>query len=244
MENVKFEGIDVSRYNGNVDWEKVKNSGVEFAILRAGFGRENPRQADEQFKRNYDECKRLEIPVGAYHYSYAKNTDDVKKELDFFLKIIGGRQFEYPLCFDIEDESLKKISKKILTDNVIAFCRGLEEKGYYAAVYCNTDWLKNHLEYDRLKDIDLWLAHWGQNPDMRFKKGMWQHSATGCISGIKGDVDLDIAYKNYPEIIKSAGLNNFGKKYTVTAERSGMDFAEAEALASKLRDLHMSVSKR
>ncbi|MDE6133166.1 MAG: glycoside hydrolase family 25 protein [Oscillospiraceae bacterium] len=243
---MEFKGIDVSKHNGRIDWERVKKSGVEFAILRAGFGRENPRQVDVQFERNYSECRRLGIPVGAYHYSYAKNPDGAQKELDFFLKLIDGKQFDYPLCFDIEDESLNGISEKVLTDNVLTFCKGLEERGYYAAVYCNMDWLKNRLEHDRLKDIDLWLAYWSNARSENIKVGMWQYSEKGQIDGISGDVDLDIAYKNYPEIIRSKGMNNFGKnhKYVVAAEKSGMDLAEAEALSSRLRDLNMSVSKR
>lgn len=208
---MKFKGIDVSKHNGRIDWEMVKKSGVEFAILRAGFGRENPRQVDAQFERNYSECRRLGIPVGAYHYSYAKDPADAKKELDFFLKIIDRKQFEYPLCFDIEDESLEKKPKKILTDNVITFCGGLKERGYYAAVYCNTDWLNNRLEYSRIKDndIDIWLADWRKEPDKRAGNGIWQYSNKGRIDGISADVDLDAAYKDYPKIIKSRGLNGF-----------------------------------
>ncbi len=206
---MEYKGIDVSRHNGKIDWKSVKNSGVEFAILRAGFGRESEKQKDGQFERNYSECKRLEIPVGAYHYSYAKDPEDAKMELDFFLKLIDGKQFEYPLCFDIEDKSLEGISKNILTDNVITFCDGLEKKGYYAAVYCNTDWLNNRLEAKRLERFDLWLADWRKTPDPRAEKGMWQYYNKGHVVGIDNNVDLDISYKNYPELIKAKGLNGF-----------------------------------
>lgn len=206
---MEYKGIDVSKYNGIIDWESVKKSGIEFAILRAGVGRECVKQKDNKFEHNYSECKRVGIPVGAYHYSYAKNPVDAEKELAFFLKLIDGKKFEYPLCFDIEDKQLNGISKKILTDNVITFCGGLENAGYYAAVYCNTDWLNNRLEAKRLERFDLWLADWRKTPDPRAKKGMWQYYNKGHIVGINGDVDLDISYKNYPELIKATGLNGF-----------------------------------
>lgn len=206
---MEYKGIDVSKHNGKIDWESVKRYGVEFAILRAGFGRENEKQKDIQFERNYSECKRVGIPVGAYHYSYAKDPEDAKRELDFFLKLIDGKKFEYPLCFDIEDKQLEGISKKILTDNVITFCGGLEDARYYAAVYCNTDWLNNRLEANRLERFDLWLADWRKVPDPRAKKGMWQYYDKGHVVGIDGNVDLDTSYKNYPELIKAKGLNGF-----------------------------------
>lgn len=206
---MEYKGIDVSKHNGNINWEEVKRSGIEFAILRAGVGRECVKQKDDKFEYNYSECKRVGIPVGAYHYSYARDPADAEKELAFFLKLIGGKKFEYPLCFDIEDKQLNGISKKILTDNVVTFCGGLENAGYYAAVYCNTDWLNNRLEAKRMERFDLWLADWRKTPDTRAKKGMWQYYNKGHIVGIDGDVDLDISYKNYPELIKAKGLNGF-----------------------------------
>lgn len=246
LDNVNIKGIDVSRHNGSIDWERVKESGISFAILRAGFGKENPNQIDRQFEKNYSECKRLGIPVGAYHYSYAVTPADARSELEFFLKIIGGKQFEYPLYYDVEDKKLDGCSAKTVTDNIIEFCRGLEKAGYYAGIYCNTYWLNERIERERVEGFDIWLADWRKNPDTRAAKGMWQYSSTGRINGIVGDVDLDIAYKNYPEIIKSRGLNGFGGssvKYKITAEKNNVDPTEAGFIETKLRDLNMSVIK-
>lgn len=147
---------------------------------------------------------------------------DARSELDFFLKIIDGKQFEYPLYDDVEDAKLDGCSAKTITDNIIAFCEGLEKAGYCAGIYCNTYWLNNRIDFKRLERFELWLADWRKSPDTRAVKGMWQYSSTGRINGIVGDVDLDVAYKNYTEIIKSKGLNGFGKstvKYKITAEK-------------------------
>lgn len=241
------KGIDVSHHQDVIDWNKVKAAGIEFALLRAGLGIENPKQIDSQFERNYSECKRLGIPVGAYHYSYAANPEGAKRELEFFLKIIKGKTFEYPVMFDIEDKTLMKLPKSVLTENVIAFCDGLEKAGYYAALYSNPDWLTNRLDYARLKRFDLWLADWRKNPSKAFVHGIWQYSETGTVNGINGNVDLDVAYRDYPAIIKKAGLNGFGKsepRFEVAAAKSGLDSSSADVLSAKLKDLGMTVVKR
>lgn len=241
------KGIDVSHHQDVIDWNKVKAAGIEFALLRACYGIESPKQVDSQFERNYSECKRLGIPVGAYHYSYATSPEGAKRELEFFLKIIKGKTFEYPVMFDIEDKTLMKLPKSVLTENVIAFCGGLEKAGYYAALYSNPDWLTKRLDYARIKRFDLWLADWRKNPSKAFPHGIWQYSETGRVDGINGYVDLDIAYKDYPTIIKKAGLNGFGEaepRFEVTAAKSGLESSAADVLSAKLKDLGMLVVKK
>ena len=241
------KGIDVSHHQKVIDWNKVKEAGIEFALLRAGFGIESPEQIDPQFERNYSECKRLGIPVGAYHYSYATSPAETKRELNFFLKIIKGKTFEYPVMFDIEDKTLMKLPKSVLTENVIAFCDGLEKAGYYTAIYSNPDWLINRLDRDKLSRFDLWLAEWRTAKTYTGTHGIWQYTDKGAVNGIVGNVDLDIAYKDYPTIIKKAGLNGFGKtepKFEVTAAKSGLKSSAADVLSTKLKDLGMTVVKK
>ncbi len=243
--NVK--GIDVSHHNGTIDWDKVKAAGVQFALLRASWGIESKKQIDSQFERNYAECKRVGIPVGAYHFSYAKSPAEAKKELEFFLKNLKGKQFEYPVMFDLEDETLENLPKSVLTDNVIAFCDGLEKAGYYAALYSNPDWLTQRLDLEKIKRFDLWFADWRKNPSKAFPHGIWQYSETGRVNGIVGNVDLDIAYKDYPTIIKKAGLNGYSKKadtYRVTAEISGIPSAKAGVIKSACEQMGMSVIQK
>lgn len=253
-----IKGIDVSAHNGIIDWQKVKASGIKFAMLRAGYGSENPKQIDKQFERNYSECKRLGISVGAYHYSYAFSEAQAKEELDFFLKLLSGKQFEYPVCYDVEDAKYKdpqlritqdKLSKSTLTDIAIAFCDGLEKAGYYAALYANPSWLYNHLERERLTRFDLWLAEWRTEKKYPYDCGIWQYTENGKIGGINGNVDLNYAYRDYPTIIKQKGLNGFEKikiesKYVVTAAKQGLSEISADTLAVKLRDLGMTVVKK
>lgn len=207
----EIKGIDVSRYQGEVDFAKVKASGIGFVMLRAGYGWENPGvQTDPMFRRNYQKAVQAGLPCGAYHYSYATSTREAELEAEFFLKIISGCKFEYPVAFDLEDKSQLYLGKDTLTDIVIAFCGKMEEAGYYVCLYTNLDWIKNRLDMERLKQYDLWFARYNDKPGYD-GIGMWQYSSTGRVNGIDTAVDLDFAYRDYPEIIKLRGLNGCSK---------------------------------
>jgi Lyzozyme M1 (1,4-beta-N-acetylmuramidase) len=209
MNGVK--GIDVSHHQGDVDFTKVKAAGIGFVMLRAGYGWENPGvQTDRKFYRNYQNAQKSGIPCGAYHYSYAKNAAQARLEADFFLKIIRGCRFAYPVAFDLEDRSQANLSRETLTDIVIAFCEKVEKAGYYVCLYSNPDWLKNRLDMERLGRFDLWLAHYAEKPG-RDGLGIWQYSSGGKVNGISGNVDLDIAYRDYPKIMRQSGRNGFSK---------------------------------
>lgn len=204
------KGIDVSKWQGSIDWQKVKNAGIEFAVLREGYGKKNPAQIDSKFKEYYNGATGVGIPVGVYHYSYAANVQDAKEEAEFCLENIKGLNIEYPVCFDIEDKEQLKLSTRQRTDIVAAFCETIEKAGFYAMVYCNMNWWVNYLYKDELaKRFDLWLAQWGvQAPSVDC--GLWQYTDRGKVDGISGNVDLDYAYNDYREIIKNKNLNKAG----------------------------------
>ena len=203
-----LKGIDVSYAQGVIDWGKVKASGlVDFAILRAGYGKETS-QVDKQFERNYSECKRLGIPVGAYWYSYATTAAEAEQEAKVCLQTIRGKQFEYPVAFDIEEERSLPQADALCQ----AFCSVLETAGYYTAIYTFKSALENNISAAVKNRYDIFLSHVGvRQTDYAGSYGLWQYSWTGCISGISEDVDLDYAYKDYPTMIQNAGLNGFTK---------------------------------
>lgn len=174
----KYKGIDVSKWQGDINWEKVRASGVEFAMLRAGFGR-CQGQNDTSFERNYREAKKNGILVGAYHYSYAKTVSDAEKEAEYFLSLISGKSFEFPVAFDIEDNSQKNLSREEISNIVEAFCGRTEKAGYFVSVYANLWWLNNKIS-DRVKErYDIWLAQWADAPSYGGKYGMWQYTSSG-----------------------------------------------------------------
>lgn len=227
--DIVARGIDVSKHQGVIDWEKVKASGLaDFAILRAGYGKES-RQIDVQFERNYSECKRLGIPVGVYWYSYATTAAESKQEAAVCLSTIAGKQFEYPVAFDIEEEKSLSNADTLCT----AFCSALESAGYYAAVYTYKSALEHSIGDSVKGKYDVFLSHVGvSRSDYAGNYGLWQYSWKGNISGITGDVDLDYAYKDYPAIIKNAGLNGFGMPIQPTANESNNSFAKSGAKSS------------
>ena len=151
------------------------------------------------------------IHTSVYHYSYADSVEDAINEARFCLENIEGMKLEYPVIIDVEDKEQLKLNNRQRTDIVKAFCSEIEKHGYYAMFYCNLNWLNNYLYKDELlPKYDLWLAQWGVDAPS-VSCGIWQYSSCGKVEGISGNVDLNISYKNYPEIIKSKGLNGFNK---------------------------------
>ena len=203
------KGIDVSVNQGNVNWKKVKDSGVEFAMLKCAWG---PNIADN-FEKNYKEAKAVGMPVGAYCYSYAATVTRAKEEANAVVKILKGKTFEYPIAFDIEDVSQLNIPKKTLTEMCKAFCDILEKAGYYVSIYSYKSFLTDKLDMNALKDYDVWLSQFNKTVTYKGAYGMWQYKETaeGAVEGIKEKALLDYAYKAYPTIIKKAGLNGFKK---------------------------------
>ena len=209
-----FKGIDVSAHQGRIDWEKVKNSGIQFAILRLGFGNDMQSQDDAYFEANVQGCESAGLPWGAYLYSYALNLEDAKSEVQHALRLLKSTRPEYPVFFDMEDaDGYKKNhsmpSNQTLIDVCKTFLLGIEGAGYYASLYANLSWLNNQLNSRELDRFDKWVAHWSTSCGYKKPYGIWQYSDNGKVSGISGNVDMNISYKDYPSIIKANGLNGF-----------------------------------
>ena len=208
-----MKGIDVSVHNGSIDWQKVKNAGIQFAILRAGYGRELS-QKDAKFEENYRNAKVAGIPVGAYWYSYAMTEDEARLEADVFLSVIKGKQFEMPVYFDLEEKKQFDLGKEKVSAIMRAFLEKVEKAGYFVGLYGSASSLTTHTADDIKSRYTIWLAHWTDKTNYSGAYGIWQYSDKGKVDGISGNVDLDIAYADFPIIIKGKGLNGFGKDTT------------------------------
>ena len=204
----QYFGIDVSEYQGDIDWKKVKAAGRDFAILRCGYGR-YADQIDRRFEQNYKNAKAAGVYVGAYLFSYAQTTAQAQEEAENCLRLLRGKQFEYPVVYDVETSAQRKLGKEKLSAIVRTFCSILEKNGYYVSIYANLDFLRSALTTEVTSRYDVWLAQWASKPTYVGSYGMWQYSAAGTVSGIRGAVDLDVAYKNYPLIMRRNGLNGF-----------------------------------
>lgn len=216
-----MRGIDVSEHQGNIDWAKVKSGGaVEFAILRAGYGK-YVKQKDKKFEHNYAGCVENNIPCGAYWFSYATNPSEAKQEASCFIEILKGKKFQMPVYIDIEDSQsydkstgLKKYTvkytsmpQKQLCEIAQVFCNELEKAGYFCGIYSYRSLMNMFDDYTKNR-YAAWIAELGKD-NYKYQHGMWQHSWTGKIDGISGDVDMDECYVDYPSIMKQRYLNGY-----------------------------------
>lgn len=204
-----MKGIDVSIHNGNIDWNRVKKAGIQFAILRAGYGKV-ASQKDKKFEDNYTGAKAAGIPVGAYWYSYATTPDEAKQEAEVCVSILKGKQFEFPIFFDQEEKATLDTGRANCSAMVRAFCEVLEKNGYWVGLYTSRSVLSTHIEDDIKTRYALWIAEWGSKLNYSGTVGLWQYSEKGKVDGISGNVDLDMAYVDYAMKVKAAGLNGYG----------------------------------
>lgn len=205
-------GIDVSQYQGLINWDIVKGH-IDFAIIRCGFGQDLPGQDDKLFKRNADECTRLNIPFGIYLYSYAKNAADAKGEAKHVMRLIKNYKMAYPIYYDLEDENTTgKQTNEVIANIAKTFAEELEKNGYYVGMYASLYWWKTKLTDPIFNKYTRWVANYAAELNFDKEYDMWQYSSTGWVEGISTIVDLNYCYKDFPKIIKAAGKNNFDKK--------------------------------
>lgn len=196
-----MKGIDISTYQKNVDYKALKEQGIEFAILRCGYGKES-HQKDKMFEEHYRGCKEVGIKVGAYLYSYAKNVDSAIDEANNCLGFIKDKTFELPIFYDLEEERTAKLGKENITRLAKLWCKVIENHGYKAGVYANLYWFKNNIDVNDLiaSGYKIWLAQWASQPTAEFHIDYWQYTSNGFLAGIEGRVDMNESYDEIPEV--------------------------------------------
>lgn len=187
---MKVTAIDVSYCQTGVDYNKVKNSGIDAVIIRAGFGKET-YQKDSEFETHYRNAKKAGLAVGVYWYSYAYSVAEAKQEAKVCLACIKGKTLELPVYYDLEESGQTRLGMSALTNIAIAFCDAIKSGGYRAGVYSNLNWLNNYLDYEKLRNkYSIWLAQWSSSPSKSCD--VWQNADNGRINGINGNVDTDV----------------------------------------------------
>jgi len=224
------KGIDVSYHQGVIDWNKVKNAGIEFAILRIGYGMYD-NQKDTKFETNYTNARANGIPVGVYTYSYAKSVAEAEKEAECVIKWLNGRHLDLPVYFDLEDKSQASLSKSTLNEMCKAFCNKIEEAGYWAGIYTNKDWAVNKIDGAELgKRYTYWIAQYNKECTYTGPYAMWQNSSSGSVDGINGNVDMNILYQN---LGGSKGTATASTSKPVTNTKKSNEEIANEVLAGK-----------
>ncbi len=241
---IKVWGIDVSKYNAPIDWQKVKNAGVKFAILRVGFASTSNRNnlyLDPYFEIFYKGAKAVGMPVGAYFYSRCNSVSTAKKEAEFILNAIKGKQFEYPIWLDVEDQkTLQSVSRAAMTKAVVTCLEEIESAGYYVGIYSGKYILRDNLIDSELKNYDHWIAQYASRSTYTtYEIGMWQFGGEvnflteKKIPGIGSNVaDQNYSYKDYPTIIKRVGLNGFKSSDKENTDTASNDNPEVNTTTS------------
>lgn len=203
-----MKGIDVSAHQGNINWDAVKASGIEFAIIRIGYGQNS---VDSKAIRNIEECIRVGMPFGVYVYSYALNINNAINEANLVIKTLEPykNKVRFPVIIDMEDADGYKLRNGMPSnDTLVSICEKeclmFEEAGYYAAIYASKSWFDTKLNSSRLNRFDKWMAWWYSQASSKFDHnvyGMWQYTSSGKVNGISGNVDMNESFKNYPSII-------------------------------------------
>ena len=225
--------IDVSSYQGLIDWEKVKPQ-IDGVMIRGGWSY-GEDCLDTQFKYNISECNRLGIPCGVYWFSYALNDEEAKLEAEWCLKQVEPYRLEMPIAWDFEDASRDyaarhgvEVTKEKLTRWAYIFLGTVEQAGYWGSLYTNKSYLQNYFEKGIEKRFDIWYAAWVPDEEATYDSvlsypcGMWQYG-TRTYNGIAGQVDSDYCYKNYPELFAQLKLNHLDKFRYTPAQRWAMD---------------------
>lgn len=215
--------MDVSRWQGRINWDKVKASGLVSGVMLKAVStnrklskRKNGLYIDPTFERNYAECKRVGLPVGVYYYTYATDKEMADAELSLLKTALTGKTFELPISVDVEDNKIKKLSTQALTDLAAYALATVERWGFYAMLYTGLNFAQNHLYMTgaALKPYDVWLAAYrSKKPEPGWPFGLWQYTIKGKIPGVVdaipgkvSGVDLSVPYKDYTKIIAKKGL--------------------------------------
>ena len=198
------EGIDISAYSGDIDWKKVKESGIDFAMIRVGgrgYGESGEMYTDERALEYINGAKAEGIKVGAYFFSQAINTEEAIEEADYVKTVLGDIKLDYPVAYDWEiikddDARTDNVSASQATECARAFCDRVKELGYTPILYSPSRELYFKYDLSRLADIDIWYCEYANVPTFYYEFSMWQYSATGTIDGIEGAVDLNVCFTN------------------------------------------------
>ena len=197
-------GVDVSEYQGDIDWEKVKAAGIDFAIVRVGFrtygGGEI--QFDTKYEKNIEGAINAGIKVGAYFFSQAVSAEEAVEEADAIIDALEPYDISYPVVFDWEmiygeDARTDTVGVETLADCCIAFCERVRSAGYDPMIYSNKNTSLMKLDLPRIKDYDFWLAEYNTEPTYYYDFDIWQYASDGYVPGISGEVDMNISFKDF-----------------------------------------------
>lgn len=197
-ESGTIKGIDVSQWQGTIDWQAVKNDGIQFAFVRVGHG---THTLDTYYQQNMENANAAGIKVGVYFYSTAQTEAQAVEDAQFVIRSMKGYLVSYPVVIDLEDASQTNLSRQQIGRIARAYCDEIRAAGYTPMVYCNENWYRNMIDVSQLTDVEMWVAAWGNTYSADIPRDVWQCCSTGRVAGINGNVDIDFGYTDYSQIV-------------------------------------------
>ena len=214
------KGIDISEWQSNVDYNLLKSQGIEFAIIRCGYGK-NLNQKDTCFEKHYQGLKNAGIKIGCYLYSYCESVENAIKEAENCLNFIKGKSFDLPVFYDLEDKVTLKCGRIQITQMAIDFCKTIENAGYTAGIYASLNWYKNYIDISKLSNYKIWVAEWNGKSNPSINCDYWQYSSSGKVNGILGNVDMNYAINDLPNNSNNENNSYIGGDEPVRVYQNG-----------------------
>ena len=233
-----LQGIDVSKYQGTINWQKVKNAGKQFAILKATV---KNNSVEEKFEESYSGCRNNNIPVGVYRYVYAVSSDQARAEAEALVSVLTGKEITCGVWLDMEDSSLQKLGAAQLEAIIKTEDQILKKAGFKVGVYCNKNWYENVLNGKSLSSTyPFWIARYPANDTGTYNENsslnpksyaaLWQYSSKGKVNGINGNVDLDAAFSDLTVLMDTGSqTTNAGKTDTTSESEPAQSFSKTYA---------------
>lgn len=204
-EQASLRGIDLSEYQGDVDFSKIKKQGFDYVMLRIGgrgYGEDGSIYEDNMFDTYYENADKAGLKIGAYFYSQSVSVDEAIEEADSAVKFLDGRKLAFPIAYDwetieLDDARTDNVENEMISDMAVAFCDRIKEKGFKSAIYAYTYTIYKKYNLEKIKDYDLWVADYSDTPSIYYDFDMWQYTNEATIDGIEGNADLNLCFKNY-----------------------------------------------
>lgn len=209
MAEIFEKGVDVFQYQGEIDWQKVKAQGWQYAILRAVSSNQQGVYVDRYFERNYQNAKAAGLKLGVYYYTYAQTEQQAIEELELLLSVLEGKQLEYPVFVDMEDSSIAALGRQTATRLAAFALAVLDQKKWYSGLYTYSEFARRYLDLSQLSGYPLFIADYRGYVGYPAEFDMWQYTSTGSVNGITTNVDLSNSYTDFLPAIRRGGYNGF-----------------------------------
>lgn len=240
-----IKGVDLSTWQENVDYKRLKQEGIEFAFIRCGYGKDSG-QKDDMFETHYKGLKEAGIKVGAYHFSYCTSIENAIKEAENCLSYIEGKEFDLPVFYDLEAECVRRLGKEAITEIALRFCRRIEQAGYKSGVYANLNWFRNYIEPNSIinEGFNIWLAQVYKEITADFPVDIWQFTFSLEVANLSVDGDYLVNENLLNKVNQKTNENLLKSIEELAIEVINGQYGNGQARKDALGDMYEVVQEK